>query len=50
MNGVQCFAGYRLDANSRPTHAVVILVNGFYCSRTQLRTAIENYLERIFPE
>ena len=50
MNGVQCFAGYRLDTASRPTHAVVILVNGFFCSRTRLRDAIENYLERIFPE
>lgn len=48
MNGVQCFAGYKLDANGKPTHAVVILVNGFYCSRTNLRIAIERYLERIF--
>jgi len=50
MNGVQCFAGYKLGSDGKPTHAVVILVNGFFCSRSNLRTAIERYLERVFPE
>lgn len=48
MGAVQCFAGYKLDANDKPTHTVVILVNNFYCSRGELRGAIENFLLKTF--
>lgn len=48
INGVQCFAGYRLNTDGRPTHVVVIMVNNFFCSRTTLRNVIENWLLEIF--
>lgn len=48
MGAVQCYAGYKLDANDRPTHTVVILVNNFYCSRGELRGSIENFLLKTF--
>ncbi len=48
MSAVQCYAGYKLDANCKPTHVVVILVNGFYCERSTLRKSIENFLIKTF--
>ena len=50
VSAVQCYAGYKLDDEGRPTHVVVIMVNGFYCPRAKLRTAISNYLLDIFVE
>ncbi|MCH5247593.1 MAG: D-alanyl-D-alanine carboxypeptidase/D-alanyl-D-alanine-endopeptidase [Muribaculaceae bacterium] len=45
MTGVHCYAGYLLDDNlKKPTHTVVVMVNNFFCPRTQLREAIERYL------
>lgn len=44
MNSVQCYAGYKIDASGKPTHAVVIMINGFFCSRAELRKAIEKFL------
>ena len=44
MRSVQNMAGYLLDAESMPTHVVVVFVNGFFCKRADLRTAIANYL------
>lgn len=44
INGVHCYAGYRLDADGRPTHAVVVMVNNFYCSRDAVRSAISKWL------
>jgi D-alanyl-D-alanine carboxypeptidase/D-alanyl-D-alanine-endopeptidase (penicillin-binding protein 4) len=44
MNGVQCYAGYKIDDLGRPTHVVVIMVNSFYGTRADLRTAITNLL------
>lgn len=45
MSGVHCYAGYLLHRKTgHPTHTVVIMVNNFYCTRMQLRKAIENYL------
>lgn len=49
MSGVHCYAGYKLDKAGRPTHTVVIMVNNFFCKRTQLKQAIENYLLNILP-
>lgn len=48
MNGVQCYAGYKLDDNNEPTHAVVIMVNHFFCKRNELKKAIENLLINTF--
>lgn len=50
MSGVHCYAGYRLDRKGNPTHTVVVMVNNFYCSRYQLRKAIENYLLTTLPK
>lgn len=48
MNGVQCYAGYKLDVNNNPTHTIVIMVNNFFCKRSELRSEIENMLLEIF--
>ena len=32
---MQCYAGYRLDADGKPTHVVVMMVNGFFCPRKE---------------
>lgn len=44
MNAVQCYAGYKLDDDNRPTHVIVIMVNGFFCKRADLRKSIEDLL------
>lgn len=44
LNGVQCYAGYKLDKNGHPTHTVVIMVNNFTCQRQALRKAITSFL------
>ncbi|MCD8386326.1 MAG: D-alanyl-D-alanine carboxypeptidase/D-alanyl-D-alanine-endopeptidase [Bacteroidales bacterium] len=44
MSGVQCYAGFKLDANGKPTHTVVIMVNSFFCPRAQVRASIEKLL------
>ena len=46
VNGVQCYAGYVIDNTQslHPTHIVVIMVNGFSCTRKQLKKAIQDYL------
>lgn len=48
MSGVQCYAGYKLDAADRPTHVVVIMTNSFFCKRRELINGIERLLLRIF--
>lgn len=49
MMGVLCYAGYKLDANNKPTHAVVIMVNGYFCPAAEVRKAIQNFLLKTFP-
>ncbi len=44
VSGVQAYAGYKLDSEGKPTHIVVIMVNGFFCPRASLRAAIEKFL------
>lgn len=44
MNGVQCYAGYAFDTDDKPSHVVVVMINGFFCSRDCLRTAITRFL------
>lgn len=50
MNGVHCYAGYKLDANGEPTHVVVILVNDFFCKRADVRNAITGFLQKTFKQ
>ena len=50
MRGVQCYAGYKLDDDNRPTHVIVILINNFSGGRADLKTAIGRYLLETFPE
>ena len=44
LNSVQSYAGYMVDANGKPTHVVVIMANNFFCSRKELRNAIQEML------
>jgi D-alanyl-D-alanine carboxypeptidase/D-alanyl-D-alanine-endopeptidase (penicillin-binding protein 4) len=45
VSSVQCYAGYLLDKETaRPTHVVVVMVNGFFCPRVQVRKAVERLL------
>lgn len=48
MNGIQCYAGYKLDDDFAPTHVVVVIVNNFKCSRDALRKNVEKMLLDIF--
>lgn len=48
MRGIQCYAGYKLDDNFAPTHAVVVIVNNFTCDRAYLRNQIADMLLEIF--
>lgn len=48
MKGVQCFAGYKLDPDGTPTHAVVIMVNDFKCKRATVIKAISDFLLKQF--
>lgn len=49
MRGIQCYAGYKLDEQFAPTHAVVIIMNGIG-TRAQARQAAERLLLDIFTE
>lgn len=48
LNGVHCYAGYKLDANGNPTHAVVVMVNNFFCTRDVLRSKIQDWFLTVF--
>lgn len=48
MRGVLCYAGYKLDEEGCPTHAVVVMVNGFTCSASVIRKAICDFLLKQF--
>lgn len=48
VSAVQTYAGYKLDWDGKPTHVVVIMVNGFFCPRASLRGAIEKFLLKTF--
>lgn len=44
LNGVQCYAGYAIDAIGVPTHVVVIMVNGFKGARSDLKSTLQQLL------
>jgi len=48
MNGIKCYAGYLLDDDYAPTHAVVVMVNGFKGSRAAVKKAVGDMLLEIF--
>ena len=51
VSSVQCYAGYMLDAETGvPTHVAVIMVNGFFCPRAQVRKGAEQLLLRLFTD
>lgn len=50
VSAVQAYAGYKLDADGKPTHIIVILVNGFFCPRRQVREGAENLLINTFAK
>ena len=49
MNGIQCYAGYKLDEEFAPTHSIVIIMNEIG-PRASARKAAENLLLDIFGE
>ncbi len=51
MNGIQCYAGYKLDDDYVPTHSIVIILNALPKGRQTARSALETYLLGLFsPE
>lgn len=51
MRSVQCFAGYKLDEGGFPTHAVVVMVNGFANSQKgKVRSSISDFLLKLFAD
>lgn len=50
MKGIQCYAGYKLDEDYVPTHAIVIMMNDITGSRTKAKTAAEKMLLSIFEQ
>lgn len=50
MNGIQCYAGYKLDDDFAPTHSVVVMINNMG-NRAAARGAVGKMLLSIFsPE
>lgn len=47
MNGVQCYAGYKLDEEYNPTHAVVIMMNRM-ADRSAARREVAGLLKALF--
>lgn len=47
MNGIQCYAGYKLDADYEPTHIVVIMMNEMK-DRASARSEVEKLLLSTF--
>lgn len=47
MNGVQCYAGYKLDDDYAPTHVVVIMLNNFK-GREAAKKATADFLLKVF--
>lgn len=47
MNGIQCYAGYKLDDDYAPTHVVVMMANNMK-DRARLRSALQTLLLRVF--
>lgn len=48
VSSVQAYAGYKFDDDGEPTHVIVIMVNGFFCPRSQVREGAEQLLIDLF--
>lgn len=48
MSAVRCYAGYKLDGDGKPTHAVVIMVNNSFLKPAELRKCLQAYLLSVF--
>ena len=48
MNGIQCYAGYKLDEDYVPTHVVVIIMNNLPKNRDRAKNAAQKMLLDIF--
>lgn len=49
MRGIQCYAGYKVDDDYRPTHVVVVIINEMSGSRDVARKAVAEMLLSVFP-
>ena len=49
MNGIQCYAGYKVDDNYAPTHAVVVILNNM-SDRQAARKAVGDLLLSLFSD
>lgn len=47
MNGIQCYAGYKLDEDYNPTHTIVVMLNDMK-SRTEARETLKKVLLELF--
>lgn len=47
MNGIQCYAGYKLDDDYAPTHVIVVMINNMR-NRGTAREGVRKMLETIF--
>lgn len=48
MRGIQCYAGYKLDDDYKPTHVIVIIMNDLPANRDKAKQAAEKMLLSIF--
>ena len=49
MNGIQCYAGYKLNDDYEPTHTVVVIMNQLI-NRDTAKKSVENMLLELFRE
>ena len=47
MNGIQSYAGYKINEGYAPTHVVVVMMNNLK-NRARARTDLQTMLERLF--
>lgn len=48
MTAVRCYAGYKLDGEGKPTHAVVLMINNSFLTPADLRKCLQGYLLSVF--
>lgn len=48
MNGIQCYAGYKLDEEFAPTHSVVVILNALPAGRAAAKDAVARLLLDLF--
>lgn len=48
MNGIQCYAGYKLDDDYMPTHVIVIIMNDLPKNKDRVKKAAEKMLLSLF--